>query len=126
MLPRGNEQSPSRSALQPQSGMFVPGVSAHETTVAQILPCNGDLLCITELKDETWLMRQSGNRPKQRWKVDVTVPGWVMPVVAAVGILNVDVLQNMAVLTYPLVGSCATPLHADAHVSHIDAVLYPR
>ncbi len=83
-------------------------------------------MMVVELEDEAGTVCQSLQGRKDAGEVDITLPQPQMGVVAAVVVLQVDVLEQIAVLANPLGNTGATTSHRDAHMPYVDAMPYPR
>ena len=83
-------------------------------------------MVIVELEDEARAMRKPLERRKNTREVDITTPQPPMGIITAVVVLQVDMLEQIAVLANPLGDTGAATRHGDAHMPHVDAVTYPR
>lgn len=90
------------------------------------MPTLGNVVVIVELEDEAGTVRQSLQGRKDAGEVDITLPQPQMGVVTAVVVLEVDMLEQIAVLANPFGDTGAATRHRDAHMPHVDAMPHPR
>ena len=90
------------------------------------MPTLRNVVVIVELEDEAGAVRQALQGRKDAGEVDITLPQSQMSVVTAVVVLEVDVLEQIAVLANPLGDTGAATCHRDAHMPYVDTMTYPR
>ena len=83
-------------------------------------------MMVVELEDKAGAVGKSLQGCEYTGEVDIALSQPQMSVVTAVVVLQVDVLEQIAVLANPLGDAGATTRHRDAHMTHVDAVAYPR